>query len=120
MNRIGVRRLVTTVAGAALVGGLGGAVIELALGGSGGSAVTAPALGASEAHAATSAARRSAHALRPETLYEMDAPGVVVITAMKTHRVPARFFHIPGDRLELQLARNGNTRTLTIRLRAVP
>lgn len=93
VNTWQIRGLSAIVAGAGLVGGIGGAAIALAFGGSGGDSASA----AQEPTVAIAATpRRPAHALTPETVYRRDARGVVVITATQTQKVPGTLLTPPG------------------------
>jgi putative serine protease PepD len=96
MRASGFKRLGLIVAGAALVGGLGGAAIELALGGPDQSSSSPASTAPSESPAST--VRPRARAPSAETIYKDDAPGVVVITATQTQNVPATFFTPPSER----------------------
>ena len=90
------KRIAAIVAGAALIGGLGGAAIELALGGPGrGSSNDSSPLPIADAPAALT--RPLVRALPAQTVYKDDAPGVVVITATQTQRIPATFFTPPAE-----------------------
>jgi S1-C subfamily serine protease len=93
VNTWQIRGLSAIVAGAGLVGGIGGAAIALAFGGSGGDSASA----AQEPTVAIAATpRRPAHALTPETVYRRDARGVVVITATQNQKVPGTLLTPPG------------------------
>jgi S1-C subfamily serine protease len=96
MRASGFKRLGLIVAGAALVGGLGGAAIELALGGPDQGSASLASTAPSESPAST--IRPRARTPSAETIYREDAPGVVVITATQTQNVPATFFTPPSER----------------------
>jgi S1-C subfamily serine protease len=94
-QRTGVRRLAAIVAGAALIGGLGGAAIELAFDRSGNDSSSSDA--AEVAPPAATTVPRPTGPVSPEAIYKDYAPGVVVITATRTQKVPATFFTPPAE-----------------------
>jgi len=97
-----VKRLGGLIAGAALVGGLGGAIIALALGGTSDS--TRPDQAGSTATAATSLT--ASRSLVPETIYKQSAPSVVVISATEHVSVPGSFFSPPSSQ-KVQIGGSG-------------
>jgi S1-C subfamily serine protease len=97
-----VKRLGALIAGAALVGGLGGAIIALALGGTSDS--TRPDQAGSTATAATSLT--ASRSLAPESIYEQAAPSVVVISATEHVSVPGSFFSPPSSQ-KVQIGGSG-------------
>jgi putative serine protease PepD len=96
-----VKRLGALIAGAALVGGLGGAVMALALGGTSDS--TSP--GRSTA-ATPEAALTAGRSLAPEAIYKDAAPSVVVISATENVKVPGSFFSPPSSQ-KVQIGGSG-------------
>jgi putative serine protease PepD len=96
-----VKRLGALIAGAALVGGLGGAAIALALGGTSDS--TTPDL---ERSMATPVARTAGRSLAPESIYKDAAPSVVVISATQSVKVPGNFFSPPNSQ-KVQIGGSG-------------
>jgi S1-C subfamily serine protease len=96
-----MKRLAAIVAGAVLAGGLGGAAIALALGGS-----DDPAPASGRTAAAPSDAASARRVLAPEAIYKRTAPGVVVISATQTEKVPATFF-APATSQEIQVGGSG-------------
>ncbi len=96
-------RLAAIVVGAVLVGGLGGAAIALVLGGSSSSAQPErPRAATLNADSSTPVASE----LTPEVLYAQAAPGVVVISATETEKVPATFFS-PATSRKVQIGGSG-------------
>jgi putative serine protease PepD len=89
-----VKRLGALIAGAALVGGLGGALIALAVGG------TSDSTGPDQRGSATATAATSltaSRSLAPEAIYKDAAPSVVVISATEDLKVPGSFFSPPSS-----------------------
>ena len=98
-----MKRLGALIAGAALVGGLGGALIALALGGTSASAGPAQR-GSATATAATSLT--ASRSLAPETIYGRAAPSVVVISGTQSLQVPGSFFSPPSSQ-KVQIGGSG-------------
>ena len=98
-----MKRLGALIAGAALVGGLGGAVIALALGGTSDS--TSPGPGRSTAATPVSALT-AGRSLAPESIYKNAAPSVVVISATENVKVPGSFFAPPSSQ-KVQIGGSG-------------
>jgi putative serine protease PepD len=96
-----VKRLGALIAGAALVGGLGGALIALALGGTSDS--TSPGRSTAATPVAALTAGRS---LDPEAIYKDAAPSVVVISATENVKVPGSFFSPPSSQ-KVQIGGSG-------------
>jgi len=97
-----MRRLAVIVIGAVLIGGLGGAALALALGSSSDPAPSSRESALIEGASLTQAGRR----LSPEAVYKLAAPGVVVISATQTEKVPATFFNPPTSE-KLQIGGSG-------------
>jgi S1-C subfamily serine protease len=88
-----MRRTLTTTLVTALCGGLAGGLIALALDGDPAASSSA---GAPASAAAAPAASTGGAALTPAQTYSRDAPGVVVITATQTEKVPSTLFSPPS------------------------
>jgi len=97
-----MRRLSVIVLGAVLIGGLGGAALALALGSSSDPATSSGDSASIEGSPLAAAGRR----LSPEAIYKLAAPGVVVISATQTEKVPATFFN-PATSEKLQIGGSG-------------
>jgi S1-C subfamily serine protease len=97
-----MRRLSVIVIGAVLIGGLGGAALALALGSSSDPATSSGDSASIEGSPLAAAGRR----LSPEAIYKLAAPGVVVISATQTEKVPATFFNPPTSE-KLQIGGSG-------------
>jgi S1-C subfamily serine protease len=97
-----MRRLSVIVIGAVLIGGLGGAALALALGSSSDPATSSGDSASIEGSPLAAAGRR----LSPEAIYKLAAPGVVVISATQTEKVPATFFN-PATSEKLQIGGSG-------------
>jgi S1-C subfamily serine protease len=107
-----MKKLVMIVIAAGLAGGVAGGALESALGGSSGT----PAQAQPQTRTPTTAAATSVPTLAPtpaptkvlsaEEIYRQDAPGVVVITATQTQRVPPTFF-TPGQKQEVRVLGSG-------------
>jgi S1-C subfamily serine protease len=98
-----VKRLGALIAGAALVGALGGAIIALALGGTSDSA-SPDQRGSATATASTSLT--ASRSLGPEAIYKQAAPSVVVISATEHVSVPGSFFSPPSSQ-KVQIGGSG-------------
>jgi S1-C subfamily serine protease len=88
-----MRRTLSTTLVTALCGGLAGGLIALALDGDPAASSSA---GAPASAAAAPAASTGGAALTPAQTYSRDAPGVVVITATQTEKVPSTLFSPPS------------------------
>jgi putative serine protease PepD len=97
-----MRRLSVIVIGAVLIGGLGGAALALALGSSSDPATSSGDSASIEGSPLAAPGRR----LSPEGIYKVAAPGVVVISATQTEKVPATFFNPPTSE-KLQIGGSG-------------
>jgi S1-C subfamily serine protease len=97
-----MRRLSVIVIGAVLIGGLGGAALALALGSENDPSTSSRESASIEGSPLAAPGRR----LSPEAIYKQAAPGVVVISATQTEKVPATVFTPPTSE-KLQIGGSG-------------